>query len=478
MSPPLILKNGTLLTFDEQVQRVRVLRKASILIVGDGIAQIEEKFENLSVPEEVEILDVTGKIISPGFVNTHVHMWMTAYRSVAPDITLLHYFDWVSQTSETAVRAFGPEEVYISTVEGYLEGLNAGVTTVVDHAHCNFGAGQMRRSFEGAVDGGARVWWCYEVSEHGLFGRREQWRKWGEMEGEGLVRFGLAFDAGEGGGSTMEEEEEEEYRRAVRERKVEVFTLHHLGGPWPSKGSSPLDLERRGVVELGVPVILSHAPYLSEDEREWLRKRNFHVSITPESEFHYGHGQTTGHVIADQASLGVDTNFTFSGDVLTQARLWLQRSRDVNFSKLLRDTGLIPRTTPMTAEQGFLMATRQGGRSLWRDDIGVLKVGAKADVVVFNGDSPNMLGWSDAIAAVMLHANVGDIEHVLVGGEFRKRDFQLVNTAVEWDVVRQSFLETAKKVQAHAVPPVPIPDTLWGLKATGDVDVVSTIAST
>ena len=41
----------------------------------------------------------------------------------------------------------------------------------------------------------------------------------------------------------------------------------------------------------------------------------------------------------------------------------------------------------------------------------------------------------------------------------------------------QKFLETAKKVQAQAFPPVPIPDTLWGFKPTGDVDVVSTIAS-
>ncbi|KXT15259.1 hypothetical protein AC579_4844 [Pseudocercospora musae] len=477
MSTSVILKNGTLLTFDENSQKIKVLHNASILVVGDHISQIESDYGNLKAPRDAEILDVSGKIVSPGFTNTHVHMWMTAYRSIAPDVTLLHYFAWLSQSSETAVKGFdSPQDIYISTLEGYLEGLNAGVTSYVDHAHCNWGAGQMEANYEATRDGGARVWWCYEPIEHKLFSKKEQWAKWheiGKRERSPLVPFGLSFDAFEGGST------DEQYRMAIKEQNVEVLTIHHLGGPWPSNGSSPLDMEHRGVRGLGVPVIMSHGPYLSEEEQESLRKTNFHISITPESEFHYGHGQTTGHVISDQASLGVDTNFTFSGDILTQARLWLQRTRDVNFSMLLRKTGLIPRTTPMTAEQGFLMATRQGGRSLWRDDIGVLKVGAKADIVVFNGDSPNMLGWSDPIAAVMLHANVGDIEHVLVGGEFRKRDFKLVNTALEWDVVKQKFLETAKKVQAQAEAflPVPVPDTLWGFKATGDVDVVSTIAS-
>lgn len=83
------------------------------------------------------------------------------------------------------------------------------------------------------------------------------------------------------------------------------------------------------------------------------------------------------------------------------------------------------------------MATRQGGRALRRGDVGVIKVGAKADLAVFNGDSPNMLGWSDPIAAVVLHANPGGVEHVLVDGEFRKRDFKLVDKVLAWGKVRE-----------------------------------------
>ena len=170
----------------------------------------------------------------------------------------------------------------------------------------------------------------------------------------------------------------------------------------------------------------------------------------------------------------MDTNWTFSGDLLTQARFWLQTVRNSGYRKTL-DAGLLPRETPMAVEQAFLLATRQGGRALRRDDIGVLQVGAKADIVVFNGDSPNMLGWSDPIAAILLHAHPGDVEHVLVDGQFRKRDFQLVCKKLDWTKVRARFLQAARRIQPQVATPPPMPDKLWGLGEMGEVEIATTI---
>lgn len=71
----------------------------------------------------------------------------------------------------------------------------------------------------------------------------------------------------------------------------------------------------------------------------------------------------------------------------------------------------------MSVNQAFLLATRNGGLALRREDVGVVKVGAVADIVVFNGGSPNMLGWADPVAAIILHSNVGDVRDVMVGRE-------------------------------------------------------------
>lgn len=162
---------------------------------------------------------------------------------------------------------------------------------------------------------------------------------------------------------------------------------------------------------------------------------------------HFGHGRPYAHLIQDQTSLGIDTHWTFSGDILTQARIWLQSVRLKLFEQVLDDFQ-VPLTNGMSVEQAFLLATRNGGLALRRPDIGVLVPGAKADIVVFSTDAMHLLGWSDAVAAIMLHANTGDMEHVLVNGEFRKRDFKLVfPDSVNATEARQQFVTRALRIK-------------------------------
>lgn len=99
----------------------------------------------------------------------------------------------------------------------------------------------------------------------------------------------------------------------------------------------------------------------------------------------------------------------------------------------------------MSVNQAFLLATRNGGLALRRPDIGVLTAGAKADLLVWNGRAPSILGWSDPIAAIMLHANVGDIKHVMVNGVFQKRNGEL--TAKDYAGLQDRFLESARRIQ-------------------------------
>lgn len=159
---------------------------------------------------------------------------------------------------------------------------------------------------------------------------------------------------------------------------------------------------------------------------------------------HYGHTHPHSHLIQDQGALGVDTHFAFSTDILTQARLWLQSTRRRLYSHVL-DRWRIPTQTPMTANQAFLLATRNGGLALRRPDLGIIADGAKADLVIWDGDSPALLGWVDPVAAVILHASVGDIEHVLVDGKFVKKDGRIV--AQDYPEIRRRFVQSARGIQ-------------------------------
>jgi cytosine/adenosine deaminase-related metal-dependent hydrolase len=203
-----LLRNGTLLTWDNATNSIQVLHNSSILITGDTIDAITPATTTTTttdndtndLPANTEIVDVTGMILTPGLINTHCHMWQTAFRSMAPDIFIAQYFRWLSQMG-SAPASFKPRDVYVSCLEGYCEGLNAGVTSFVEHAANNWSKEVMRPGREAAVDGGARVWWCYDVNTMAGegFSKEVQQRVLREIGGEtsaseALVAMGLAFD--------------------------------------------------------------------------------------------------------------------------------------------------------------------------------------------------------------------------------------------------------------------------------------------
>ena len=130
----------------------------------------------------------------------------------------------------------------------------------------------------------------------------------------------------------------------------------------------------------------------------------------------------------------------------------------------------------MQVEQAFLLATRAGGQALRRPDLGVIATGATADLCFIDGNSPSLLGWHDPVAAVILHASVGDISDVLVDGEFVKRNGKL--TAPGYGDVKERFLKSAKRLQKVWIemgqPEVKPGDKFFGYLEYGEVEKVVT----
>jgi cytosine/adenosine deaminase-related metal-dependent hydrolase len=224
---------------------------------------------------------------------------------------------------------------------------------------------------------------------------------------------------------------------------VSVVTTHLLGGPW-DYANSPELLNSYNFLNISTPVVFSHASFMTTQGAELLVSTNQYISTTPESELQYGHGHPQTYLSQDQAALGIDTHFTYSADIITQARLWLQSVRNILYSQVLANWN-VGAHNPMSANQAFMLATRHGGLALRRPDLGIIAEGAKADLVVFSGNSPGLIGWVDPVAAVILHSNVGDIQHVLVDGKFVKRDGQL--TLNNYTGIQQRFLNSARRIQ-------------------------------
>ncbi|KAH7098107.1 amidohydrolase, partial [Auriculariales sp. MPI-PUGE-AT-0066] len=437
-----LFSGGTIIAFDHDSESLRVIRNGSVLVQDDKIAGIFEAGEQLAnLPADTETVDSTGKIITPGFIDTHRHGWQTAFKSIASNTSLAEYF--LKYGEFVAGSTYTPDDVYIGQLAGLYEALNAGVTTTLDHAHSTWSDETASAGLTASIDSGARVFYAYALHNvPNLVTVVDQIPSF-----EALLQnasfagtptsLGVAYDFWTTPGDTQLVID------LIQRHNISFITTHSLQGPW-GVTNSPEDLQALGILNGTAAIVFSHASFLTNTGAALLRQTNQYISITPESEMHYGHTNPKSHLIQDQAALGVDTHFTFSTDILTQARIWLQTARYRLF-ELVLDTWHIPKHNPMSVTQAFLLATRHGGLALRRDDLGVIVEGAKADLVVWDGDAPNMLGWVDPVAAVILHAHVGNVEHVLVDGKWKKRDGKLV--VKDYDQVKGRFLASARRIQ-------------------------------
>jgi len=81
----ILLKNGIVLSHGAD-DHVTALHNTDVLIEGNKIVKIGK-----SLASADETIDCTHKIISPGFVDTHHHMWQTQLKGRHADETLLQY---------------------------------------------------------------------------------------------------------------------------------------------------------------------------------------------------------------------------------------------------------------------------------------------------------------------------------------------------------------------------------------------------
>lgn len=88
MPQSLLLQNGLVIQHGEH-DSVRAVENTDILIV-DGI--IKQIGKSIKPTPHAEVVDCTDKIISPGFINTHHHLWQTQLKGYGTDNCWLEYF--------------------------------------------------------------------------------------------------------------------------------------------------------------------------------------------------------------------------------------------------------------------------------------------------------------------------------------------------------------------------------------------------
>lgn len=122
----ILFTGATIVTMDPDLG---VIDRGDLLVEGDAIAAIGA---NLTADGAV-VVDATGTILTPGFVDTHRHAWEAQLRRIMPDVDDLG--GYVMATLAGYATVYRPEDMYIGTRLAALTAIDSGITTMLDFSH-------------------------------------------------------------------------------------------------------------------------------------------------------------------------------------------------------------------------------------------------------------------------------------------------------------------------------------------------------
>ncbi|WP_410566223.1 amidohydrolase family protein [Amycolatopsis sp. cmx-4-61] len=130
------------------------LTRGDVLISGEHIVAAGPDQRDHPQARGAGIVDTTGRIVSPGFVDTHRHTWQAQLRRSIPDVTDLGAY--VTSTLARIAPAYQAHDVYVGTRLAALSALDAGITTMLDFSHNARTAAHSDAAIQALVDTGIR----------------------------------------------------------------------------------------------------------------------------------------------------------------------------------------------------------------------------------------------------------------------------------------------------------------------------------
>lgn len=435
MSTTTLIRNATMLvTMDEQR---REIADGALLIEDNAIVWVGSMSD--LPPGTLEaadrILDAKGKIVLPGFVNTHHHFYQTLTRVVpgAQDAVL---FDWL-KTLYPIWAELTPDDVFVSTQLALTELLLSGCTTSSDHHYLWPNGARLDDQFAAASTVGVRF--------HGARG---------------------SMSLGESKGGLPPDRVTEDEEAILRDSRRVVETFHDRGrfalhrvvlapcSPFSvtpelmrqsallarsfgaamnvhlhthlaeTKDEEEFCLQRFGYRPgdyaehlgwIGDDVWHAHCVHLNQPEVELFGRTHTGVAHCPTSNMRLASGIAPVRGMRDAGvpvGMGVDGSASNDGSHLLN---------EVRQCMLLQRVLGDPHA--MTAREALEIATLGGAAVLGRDDIGALAPGMAADVVSFSLDDIWHAGGAvhDPVAALVFCQPQG-VDFVLVNGKLLVQD--------------------------------------------------------
>jgi cytosine/adenosine deaminase-related metal-dependent hydrolase len=174
---------------------------------------------------------------------------------------------------------------------------------------------------------------------------------------------------------------------------------------------------------LGPDTTYVHCCHFSDEEWQLVKDTGGKISVAPQVEMQMGHGWPPllqSRKLGLRPSLSIDVVTTVPGDMFTEMRAGFAADRARVHAEKYEPNEQVPKEV-LTAREMLEAATIDGAYTAGLEDrTGSLTPGKQADIVIIDAKSLNMVPIIDPVAAVVLSADVSNVDTVLVAGQVKK----------------------------------------------------------
>jgi 5-methylthioadenosine/S-adenosylhomocysteine deaminase len=430
MNNTILIKNALILSpnnFEEKRQ--------SLLIKDDLIAEISDEIDESKASK---IIDADGKILLPGLINTHTHLSMTLFRGLADDLSL---DSWLNDHIWPMEANLNGDYCYIGALLGAVELIKSGTTTFSD---MYFYMEDVARAVD---DAGIRAVLSYGMIDFGDAEKRENEIK------ENLALFNACDGMADGrikvffgphSPYTASEELLVKVRELADEYNMGIHihvseTQKEINDSLEEKGLRPFEyLEKIGF--LGPDVLAAHCVWLSDEEIEIIKKHGVKVSHNPCSNMKLASGAApVSKLIENDICVAIGTDGASSNNNLDLIE-------ELKTASLLQKVSTLD-PKALSSDEAIEMATIKGAEALGLgDEIGSIEVGKKADIILIDTNSANMVPDSSSLSSnVIYSANGSNVDTTICNGKVLMENKKL--TSLDEDEIYAKARQAIKELK-------------------------------
>ncbi len=415
-----LIRAGTIVTMDPGR---RIIRSGGIILADNRIEQVLTEPEMCAVREfDGDIVDASGLVAIPGFIQTHLHLCQTLFRGLADDLPLL---DWLKLKIFPFEAAHNARSMYASAMVGIAELIRSGTTTILDMGSIHHEEEIVRavdetgmRAFLGKamMDVNTLYPSFIEPTAESLSATRQQAEQWHGLNG-GRIRYAVAP-------RFILSCSDRLLRESYEMTKAFPGMLFHTHA---AENCSEMEAVRKrcsmGNIEffesigvLHANTCLAHCIWLDGKEVGLLRDRKAKVVHCPSSNLKLGSGIAR---VPELLAQGISVSLGADGAPCNNT---------LNMFEEMRLAALIQKplhgAQAMTAQTVFGMATAGGAAALGLgQEVGSIEAGKKADIVLLDmGRLWNPYEEADVYSGIVYTGSAENVQSVIVDGKWLYRN--------------------------------------------------------